>query len=43
MAHLFAIHHVTLKRKGREPGKVANRVVADSFENSRKVSFSDVA
>ena len=44
MACLFPVHHEMLKRKEREMGKglekVANRVVAESFENSRKVSFS---
>ena len=44
MAHLFPIHHETLKIKERETGKslekVANRIVAESFENSTKVSFS---
>ena len=44
MAHLFPIYHETLKRKGWEAGKglekVANRVVAESFENSRKAGFS---
>ena len=44
MAHFFPIHHETLKKKEREAGKglekVANRVVAESFENSRKVGFS---
>ena len=44
MPHLFPIHHETLKRKEWEAGKglekVANRVVAESFKNSRKVSFS---
>ena len=43
MTHLFPVHHETLKRKEREAGKglekVANRVVAESFENSRKVGF----
>ena len=40
------IHHETLKRKEREAGKglkkVANRVVDESFENSRKVSLSSI-
>ena len=44
MAHLFPIRHETLKRKGQEAGKglekVANQVVAESFENARKVGFS---
>ena len=40
LAHLFPIHHETFKRKERETEKVANRVVAESFENSRKVSLS---
>ena len=38
MAHLFANHHDTLKRSEREDGKalekVADRVVAESLENS---------
>ena len=44
MAHLFPIYYETLKRNEREAGKglekVANRVVAKSFENSRKISLS---
>ena len=44
MAHLFPIHHETLRRKEREAGKdlenVAKRVLVESFENSRKVDFS---
>ena len=36
MAHLFPIHHETLKKETLK--KVANRVVVESFENSRKVS-----
>ena len=41
MTHLFPIHHETLNRKKRKGlGKVANRVVAENLENSRKVSFS---
>ena len=39
MAHLFPNHHETLKRREREDGKalekVADRVVAESLENSR--------
>ena len=39
MAHLFSNHHKTLKRSEREDGKalekVADRVVAESLENSR--------
>ena len=39
MAHLFPNHHETLKRSERENGKalekVADRVVAESLENSR--------
>ena len=39
MAHLFPNHHDTLKRSEREGGKalekVADRVVAESLENSR--------
>ena len=39
MAHLFPNHHETLKRSEREDGKaqekVADRVVAESLENSR--------
>ena len=39
MAHLFPNHHETLKRSEREGGKalekVADRVVAESLENSR--------
>ena len=39
MAHLFPNHHDTLKRSEREDGKalekVADRVVAESLENSR--------
>ena len=38
-AHLFPNHHETLKRSEREGGKalekVADRVVAESLENSR--------
>ena len=38
MAHLFPNHHKTLKRSEREDGKalekVADRVVAESLENS---------
>ena len=44
MVHLSLIYNETLKRKEREARegleKVANRVVAESFENSRNVSFS---
>ena len=44
MACLFPIHQETLKRKGWEAQKglekVANQVVAESFENSRKIGFS---
>ena len=36
----FPFHHETLKRKDREVEKVANRVMVESFENLRKVSFS---
>ena len=39
MVHLFPSHHETLKRSEREDGKalekVADRVVAESLENSR--------
>ena len=39
MAHLFSVHHETLKRRERECGKalekVADRVVAESLKNSR--------
>ena len=39
MAHLFPNHHKTLKRSEQEGGKaqekVADRVVAESLENSR--------
>ena len=39
MAHLFPNHHETLKRSEREGGKAlekaADRVVAESLENSR--------
>ena len=39
MAHLFPNHHETLKKSEREGGKaleeVADRVVAESLENSR--------
>ena len=39
MAHLFSNHHATVKRSEREGGKalekVADRVVAESLENSR--------
>ena len=39
MSHLFPDHHQTLKRSEREDGKapekVADRVVAESLEDSR--------
>ena len=39
MTHLFPNHHKTLKKSEREggkaPEKVADRVVAESLENSR--------